>query len=117
MKKTKKNIQKKLALKDKQPSLIRELSKDIFSRFWLITLLAISVVFSAMFQAKTSHEARKSVAESQKLREQRQQQEIEMQSLRLELTSLTEANRISSLAKKQLNMIGTNTKNEKIITL
>jgi len=32
------------------------------------------------------------------------------------MTSLSEANRISSLAKKQLNMKEVNSKNEKIIT-
>ena len=117
MTKAKKNSQKKLPLKNKQPTLIKEIVKDVFSRFWLISLLAFFAVTSAMFQAKTSHEARKSVAESQKLREQHQQREIEMQSLRLELTSLTEPNRISSLAKKQLDMIVISTKNEKIITL
>lgn len=109
--------QKKLPLKNAQPSLLGELFSDVFRNYWLISLLGILAVLSAMFQAKTTHDARKAVAESQKLREQRQQYEIELQALRLELTSLTEANRISSLAKKNLEMIEVNTNNEKIITL
>jgi len=117
MGKGKKPAQKRLPLNKSQPSLIKELGKDIAATYWLITVLAVIAVATAMFQAKTSHEARRAVAESQKLREKRQQQEIELQSLRLELTSLTEANRISSLAKKNLDMIEISTKNEKIITL
>jgi cell division protein FtsL len=109
--------QKKLALKNAQPSLLGEMFNDVFKTFWLVSLLGVLAVLSAMFQAKTTHDARKAVAESQKLREQRQQYEIELQALRIELTSLTEANRISSLAKKELDMIEVNTSNEKIITL
>ena len=117
MKKGKSNKQKKLALKNKVPSLINVILKDVFSANWILSVLAVVVVVSAMFQAQTTHVARKAIAESQKLREQRQQFEIEMQSLRLEITSLTEANRISSLAKKKLDMIEVSTENEKIITL
>ena len=109
--------QKKLPLKNTHPSLLGALFSDVFRTYWLVSLLGIITVLSAMFQAKTTHDARKAVAESQKLREQRQQYEIELQALRLELTSLTEANRISSLAKKNLDMIEVSTKNEKIITL
>ncbi len=109
--------QKQIKLKQAQPSLLMGVFNDVFRNYWLVSILGVLAVLSAMFQAKTTHDARKAVAESQKLREQRQQYEIELQALRLELTSLTEANRISSLAKKQLDMIEVNTNNEKIITL
>jgi cell division protein FtsL len=112
-----KNGQKKLPFKSNKPSLLGGLMRDVFNTYWLISLLGVMAVLSAMFQAKTTHDARKAVAKSQQLREQRQQYEIELQSLRLEITSLTEANRISSLAKQELDMIEVNTNNEKIITL
>jgi cell division protein FtsL len=99
------------------PSLIKVLFVDVFAKHWLVALLSTLVVFSAMYQAKTSHDTRRAVAESQKLRETQQKLEIDGQSLRLEITSLTEADRISSLAKKQLDMIEVTTNNEKIITL
>jgi cell division protein FtsL len=117
MAKKKKTIKKQISLKAEKPSLVKELFKDVLIEHWLVALLATLVVFSAMYQAKTSHDTRRAVAESQKLREQQQQLEIDAQSLRLEITSLSEANRISSLAKKQLDMIEVTTKNEKIITL
>ncbi|MBV1911075.1 MAG: cell division protein FtsL [Kangiellaceae bacterium] len=117
MNKTDKKYQKKLQLKSATPSLLKSLIKDVLVTNWLLSLLFICVVTSAMFQAITSHEARVALAKSEALREQRQQYEIEMQTLRLEITSLTEANRISSLAKKQLDMTEINTENERIITL
>ena len=100
-----------------EPSLIKVLFVDVFAKHWPVALLSTFVVFSAMYQAKTSHDTRRAVAESQKLRETQQKLEIDGQSLRLEITSLTEADRISSLAKKQLDMIEVTTNNEKIITL
>lgn len=101
----------------KAPSLVKEIVSDVFIKHWYITLLAILTITSAMILAKTSHESRRAIALSQILREERQQNEIEFQGLRLEITSLSEANRISSLAKKELKMIDVNTNNEKIITL
>jgi len=113
--KDKKKPRKKIA--NKPPSLLKEITADLLVRHWLVSLLAIATVISAMKLANTSHDVRRAVAESQQLREQRQQQEIEWQTLRLEMTSLTEADRISRLAKEQLEMIEVSTKNEKIITL
>ncbi len=102
---------------NKPPSLLKEITQDLLVRHWFVSLLMIVAVVSAMKLANTSHDVRRAVAESQQLREKRQQQEIEWQTLRLEMTSLTEADRISRLAKKQLEMIEVSTKNEKIITL
>jgi len=113
----KNNATKSRPPNEKKPSLIKEILNDLLVRRWYVTLLATLVVISAMLQAKTSHEVRKSVALSQKLREQRQQKEIDWQSLRIEMSSLSETNRISSLAKKELDMQEVTSKNEKIITL
>ena len=99
------------------PSLLKEIAGDLFVRHWFVSLLVIIAVVSAMHLASTSHDVRRAVAESQQHREQRQQQEIKWQTLRLEMSSLSEADRISRLARKQLKMIEVNTKNEKIITL
>jgi cell division protein FtsL len=102
---------------DKSPSLLKEMAGDILVRHWFVSLLSVVAVVSAMKLSNTSHDIRRAVAESQELRELRQQQEIEWQTLRLEMSSLTEADRISRLAKKELGMIKVSTKNEKIITL
>ena len=99
------------------PSLGREIIFDLFVKHWFVVVLAVLALASAMFQAKTAHDTRISIAESQRLREERQNLEIEWQALRLELTSLTEANRVESEAKKKLKMIKVNSENEKIISL
>lgn len=104
-------------LSGRTPSLVRELFCDVFVKHWTVSLLALLVVGSSMLLASTSHNVRRAVTESQALREQRQQQEIEWQVLRLEMTSLSEADRISRLAKEQLRMTDVTTRNEKIITL
>jgi len=111
------NKKKEKLANSKPPSLLTEIAGDLFTRHWFVSLLVIMAVASAMHLANTSHDVRRAVAESQQHREQRQQQEIEWQTLRLEMSSLSEADRISRLAKKQLKMIEVNTKNEKIITL
>ena len=99
------------------PSLFVEVFKDIFVKHWWLSVLAVLLVVSAMLQAKTSHEVRRAIAKTQELREESQQQQIKWQALKLEMTSLTEADRISRLAKKQLEMIKVTTENEKIISL
>ena len=110
-------MSKKSTQKNINPSLVREIIVDLGIRHWFLTLLVLILVISAMMQARTAHDTRLAIAESQKLREERQQEEINWQALRLELTSLTEANRIASKAKKELKMNKVNSKNEKIITL
>jgi len=103
--------------KDKIPSLVKEILLDIFYKHWIMSSLVMLLIVSAMLQAKTSHEARRAVAKWQVLREQNQRQQIVWQELRLEMTSLSEADRISRLARKQLDMIKVTTENEKIISL
>ena len=110
-------MSKKSTQKNIIPSLVREIIVDLGIRHWFLTLLVLTVVLSAMMQARTAHDTRLAIAESQKLREERQQEEINWQALRLELTSLTEANRIASKAQKELKMNKVDSKNEKIITL
>lgn len=107
----------KVSQKNKPPSLVKEILVDILVRHWFLTTLSLVAIASAMLLAKTSHEVRRATAESQELREARQQQEINWQALRLEMTSLSEANRISSKAKKELDMIKVTISNEKVITL
>ncbi len=102
---------------ERPPSLVKALARDIFIEHWFVSFLAVLVVGSSMLLANTSHDVRRAVAESQQLREQRQQREIEWQVLRLEMTSLSESDRISRLAREQLRMVEVTTKNEKIITL
>lgn len=99
------------------PSLLKEILFDLLVNNWLLSLLVIITVLSAMLQAKTSHEVRRAFSDFQQLREERQKQDINLQTHRLEMTSLSEANRILSLAKKELDMIKVNEKNERIITL
>jgi len=99
------------------PSLLKVLVLDLIVRHWLVTALAVLFVISSMHLASTSHTARKLTAEWQKLRDSQQEQQVAHESLRLELTTLSEADRISNLAKKQLGMVEVTTKNEKVITL
>jgi len=108
---------RKTKVADKNPSLIKEIFSDLLMTHWLLSVLVVLFIASAMLQARTSHETRMAVAKWQNLRDESQQQQIEWQALRLEMSSLTEADRISRLARKQLNMIKVTSKNEKIISL
>jgi cell division protein FtsL len=115
--KSSKQKAKKNKVTDKKPSLIKEILSDLLLTHWFLSSLVVLFIASAMLQARTSHETRRAVAKWQSLREQSQQQQIKWQALRLEMSSLTEADRISRLARKQLNMIKVTTENEKIISL
>lgn len=99
------------------PSLLKEMVMDLFVRHWIVSALAVLFVLSAMMSAITSHQARKLTASWQELREEQQDQQIVWESLRLEITTLTEADRIKNLAKKDLGMVEVTTKNETVITL
>ncbi|TQV75275.1 cell division protein FtsL [Aliikangiella marina] len=111
----KNNKQKKSV--EQPPSLLMAIVNDLLIRHWLVSGLALLLVISSMQLAKTSHQARKLTAEFQKLRKTEQDQQVAFESLRLELTTLSEADRISSLAKKELGMVEVTTKNEKVISL
>ncbi len=102
---------------DKKPSLAKEIFADLLLTHWFLSSLVVFFIASAMLQARTSHETRRAVVKWQSLREESQQQQIIWQALRLEMSSLTEADRISRLAKKQLNMIEVTSEREKIISL
>ena len=108
---------RKTKVKDKNPSLLKEIFSDLLMTHWFLSILVVLFIASAMLQARTSHETRRAVAKWQNLRDESQQQQIEWQALRLEMSSLTEADRISRLARKQLNMVEVNNENEKIISL
>ena len=103
--------------KQPAPSLLKALVVDLLVRHWMVSGLAVLFVFSSMQLATTSHHARKLTAEWQNLRQVHQDEQVAWESLRLELTTLSEADRISNLAKKQLGMVEVTTKNEKVITL
>lgn len=99
------------------PSLLGVLFSDILISHWIVTLLALLFVCSSMFQAITSHNTRRLTANWQEMREQYQDYQLSSDALRLELTALSEADRISNLARKELGMIEVTTKNEKVIAL
>ncbi|TQV89829.1 cell division protein FtsL [Aliikangiella coralliicola] len=101
----------------KAPALLVVLLSDIFVRHWVVTALALLFVSSSMMIAHTSHSARRLTAEWQELRQQHRTEQVNWESLRLELTTLSEPDRISSQAKKQLGMVEVTTKNEKVISL
>lgn len=107
----------KIKATDKKPSLVKEIFADLLLNHWFLSSLVVLFIASAMLQARTSHETRRAVAKWQSLREESQQQQIKWQALRLEMSSLTEADRISRLARKQLNMVEVTTEKEKIISL
>ncbi len=99
------------------PSLSVEILKDVLLKQGLVSGLLLITIISAMIQAQTSNQVRRAVAQSQSIREQIQKQQIQSQTLRLELTSLSEADRVSSLASKRLGMVEVTNDNEKIISL
>jgi cell division protein FtsL len=102
---------------DAQPSLLKALVVDLFVRHWIVSALVVLFVVSSMQLASTSHKSRKLTAEWQALRQAQQAHQVAWESLRLELTALSEADRISNLAKKQLGMVDVTTKNEMVISL
>ncbi len=99
------------------PSLLKVLLLDIFVSHWMVTALALLFVFSAMTLAHTSHDSRRLLSKWQKIRQVHQSEQVVWESLRLELTSLSEADRISNLAKSQLGMVEVKAHNEKVISL
>ncbi len=99
------------------PSLLKVLLLDIFVYHWMVTALALLFVCSAMLLAHTTHESRRLTAQLESLRQLNQTEQVTLGSLRLEITSLSEANRISNLAKSQLGMISVDIHNEKVISL
>ena len=111
------SIQKNNKASNNAPSLLKVLSFDIFVNHWMVTLLALLLVSSAMVLAHTTHDSRRLMSQWQKLRQTHQSNQVVWESLRLELSSLSEADRISNLAKKQLDMIEVNSHNEKVISL
>jgi cell division protein FtsL len=102
---------------NKAPSLLKVLLFDIFVHHWMVTLLALLLVISAMTLAHTTHDSRRLLSHWQKLRHTHDSEQIVWDSLRLELTSLSEADRISNLAKSQLGMVDVKAHNEKVISL
>jgi len=101
---------------EKVPALLSLLLRDVFVRYWPVTLLAVFTVFSAILLARTAHDTRRLTAQWEQLRQQQQQQQIAWESLRLEITTLSEPDRIANLAKKQLGMIEVSRANEKVIS-
>ena len=99
------------------PVLIKVLAVDFFVRYWMVTALAFLLVFSAMMLSQTNHQSRRYTAEFQAEKKRQRDLQIQWDSLRLELTTLTEADRISSEAKKRLDMEEVTIKNEKVISL
>ncbi len=101
----------------KPPSLIKALLVDIFVSYWMVTALGCVFVCSSMMLAYAGHDNRRLTTEWQKLRQSHQDVQAEWKSLRLEQSALRESDRISDLARKQLNMLDVNSKNEKVISL
>ena len=99
------------------PSLLGQIFVDTFIKHWFLTLLILIVVISSMQKARTSHDARRATAELQKLKDEYQNLQLGWQSLNLEMTALSESDRLAQIAEKKLKMIKVKTSNEKIISL
>jgi cell division protein FtsL len=106
-----------IKISNNAPSLLKVLLLDIFVNHWIVTTLAGLFVASAMLLAHTTHDSRKLTAQLQALRQLNETEQLTTGSLRLEISSLSEANRISSLAKSQLGMVNVDIRNEKVISL
>jgi cell division protein FtsL len=99
------------------PSLLKVLWLDLFVRHGVVTALAFLTVGSSMLLTVTTHDSRRLTAQLEQLENEQQVKQVAWESLRLELTSLSEADRLSSLAKEELNMIEVKSHNEKVISL
>ncbi len=99
------------------PSLLKVLLVDLFVTYWLIAILAVAFSFSAIMLIYKSHDSRRLTTKWQSLTQQQHQQQLKSDALRLELTSLSESDRIFTLAKKKLGMIEVNANNEEVISL
>jgi cell division protein FtsL len=98
-------------------SLLSSIFIEVFIKNWLLVLLIMVTVISSMQKARTSHNSRRAIAKLELLKEESQQLQIEWQSLKLEMTAVSENNRITQLAMKELGMVTVNSSNEKIISL
>jgi cell division protein FtsL len=105
------------SVKQAQPSLLKALLLDCFVNYRVIVLLVIMACWSAMLLIYKSHDSRRLTAKLEALKQEQHQQKFNSDTLNLELTSLTESHRISSLAKKKLGMVGVNKSNEKVVSL
>jgi len=101
--------------KRQPPSLLATLLNDLLRRHWLITLLVVLNVWSAMQLATSSHQVRRATAKLQQLQQEYQQELAVFESMRLEMAALTEPDRVSSLAKRQLGMTQVTAENERVI--
>lgn len=99
------------------PSLLKVLMFDLFVNYWLMTLLLVALSFSAILLVYKSHDSRRLTAKFQSLTQQQHQQQLKSDALHLELTTLSESNRILNFAKKELGMIEVNASNERVISL
>lgn len=99
------------------PSLLRVVLIDLLIRHWFISVLVVLFVFSSMMRAHHSHKVRRLTAEWQNLRQEHHRQQLLLASSRLELTTISEANRILELSKKKLGMVEVTTKNEVVLSL
>lgn len=99
------------------PSLLSSIFIEVFIKNWLLVLLVIVTVISSMQKARASHNSRRAIAKLELLKEESQQLQIEWQSLNLEMTAVSENNRVTELATQELGMVTVNSSNEKIISL
>lgn len=100
-----------------RPSLLKAVLQDFFVTHWLLTLFGFVFLISAMMLAYKTHDVRSLTASWESLVKEQQQQQAKWDALHLELSSLSESDRISNLAKKKLGMKRVNSTNEQVISL
>lgn len=99
------------------PSILKALLDDLFVKHWLVSSLALIFLMSATLLVYKKHDLRRSTADWQSLVKEQQRQQTKWDALHLELSSLSEADRISNIAKKKLDMQEVNASNEQVISL
>ncbi len=75
------------------------------SRFWMVGVLSIGLLLSALAAIYSKYYSRQIFIEIQQQERALDQYEVEWGQLQLELTTLAEQNRVELVARKQLKLV------------
>jgi cell division protein FtsL len=100
----------------KTPQLINEMGHFVIQE-WLLFVLLVGVIVSALQQIKMTHDIRNELTHLQNLNEKNVFLKSQWQQLNLEMNALSETNRLTQFAEEQLKMIKVNANNEIVIDL
>lgn len=88
-----------------------------FRRYFVVLLLALVLVLSALYNIYITHETRKLVTQKDQLSQQKDNLMIEWKNLLLEEHTLDEHSRIRRIATKKLSMAQPTSKNSVLVEI